>query len=87
MLCRPDLLGTPPIGGRLRSLIGLTPPSPQTLNEVSSDDHVWRRFCNERWRSDDEGCEGKRWKVRYMAWLQPRLKQYATSKGRYFNPR
>jgi hypothetical protein len=47
---------------------------------VSSDDHVWRRFCNARWSSD----EGKRWKARYMAWLQPRLKQYATSKSAYY---
>ncbi|ELR16222.1 Fbox domain and Ankyrin repeat containing protein [Acanthamoeba castellanii str. Neff] len=55
-----------------------------TLNEVSSDDHVWRRFCSPRWSSDDKGCEGKQWKARYMAWLQPRLKQYATSKARGF---
>jgi hypothetical protein len=53
------------------------------LNEVSSDDHVWRRFCHARWSSDDKGSEGKRWKGRYMAWLQPRLKQYATSKGNF----
>ncbi len=41
---------------------------------------MWRRFCNARWSSD----EGKRWKARYMAWLQPRLKQYATSKSAYY---
>ncbi|ELR13819.1 Fbox domain containing protein [Acanthamoeba castellanii str. Neff] len=53
-----------------------------TLNEVSSDDHVWRRFCNARWSSDDKGCEGKRWKARHMAWLQPRLKHERIHRSR-----
>jgi hypothetical protein len=28
--------------------------------------------------------EGKQWKVHYMAWLQPHLKQYTTSKSVYY---
>jgi hypothetical protein len=50
----------------------------QTLNEASSDDHLWRRFCSPH--STSQGATNA-WKARYMSWLQPRLRQYSSFKS------
>jgi len=48
----------------------------KTFNRVSSADCVWQRFCSHQWPC----IEGQQWKVKYMKWLKPRLKQYAIRK-------
>jgi hypothetical protein len=50
----------------------------QTLNEASSDNHLWRRFCSPQATSQEATTA---WKARYMSWLQPRLKQYSAHKS------
>ncbi|ELR12674.1 Ras subfamily protein [Acanthamoeba castellanii str. Neff] len=59
------------------------------MNEIASDDALWRRFCgdttccgNEDTNSGDEDVGGGRvWKPRYMRWLRPNLRQYAIHRG------
>jgi hypothetical protein len=50
----------------------------QLLHEVSSDDHLWRRFCSPHSPSQEATTA---WKAQYMNWLQPRLKQYSAHKS------
>jgi hypothetical protein len=52
--------------------------SVQLLHEVSSDDHLWRRFCSPHSPSHEAATP---WKAQYMNWLQPRLKQYSAHKS------
>ena len=64
------------------------------MNELSSDDALWRRFCDTDKQSTDEGVDvGEEheeettarirhvWKTRYMAWLRPNLRQLGQSLG------
>lgn len=60
----------------------------QSMNELTSDDALWRRFCGDttscgdEGTSDDEGVDGGHvWKPRYMQWLRPNLRQYALNRG------
>lgn len=43
------------------------------LDQLSSADCIWRRFCDARW-ADTAGVP---WKTRYMEWLRPRLRRFA----------
>ncbi|ELR16798.1 Ras subfamily protein [Acanthamoeba castellanii str. Neff] len=43
------------------------------LDQLSSADCIWRRFCDARW-ADTAGVP---WKTRYMEWLRPRLRSFA----------
>jgi hypothetical protein len=45
----------------------------QMLDQLSSADCIWRRFCDARW-ADTAGVP---WKTRYMEWLRPRLRSFA----------
>jgi hypothetical protein len=47
----------------------------QTLNEVSSNDVLWRPFCAALEQAP---------KTHYMSWLRPRLAQYAAYRGSVF---
>ncbi len=61
----------------------------QSMNELTSDDALWRRFCGDTTScgdqgttSGDEGADGGHvWKPWYMQWLRPNLRQYALNRG------
>lgn len=48
------------------------------MNEISSCNAVWRQFCGKSWVLKEEG---ETWKMKYMSWLQPKLRNYNSYKG------
>lgn len=59
----------------------------QKLNEISCADTLWRHFCSSPetaaldTKNEEEEEATVRWKTAYMAWLRPRLKLHAQSRG------
>jgi hypothetical protein len=64
------------------------------MNELSSDDALWRRFCGTDKQPTDKGVDvgveeeeetttrsRHVWKTTYMAWLRPNLRQLGQSQG------